>query len=167
MTCSGKFGLLLILVSPVGIANTLLDELLLCAKSNENLQRLACYDTVINKNINSHPEKHKVQQQASLQVATTEQVDNAKQQQAEFGQENQPDSKDIISQIQATVIKTKKAPRGELIISLDNGQVWRQTDSTHLKLRKDNLVIIERGALGSFFIGKENSNKRIRAKRVK
>jgi hypothetical protein len=45
--------------------------------------------------------------------------------------------------------------------------VWRQTDGSHFRLSKDEVVIIERGALGSFFIGKEDTKKRIRAKRLK
>ena len=59
-----------------------------------------------------------------------------------------------------------KSAYGEQIITLDNGQVWRQTDSVRLKLVEGQSVTIKRGALGSFFISKENANKRIRAKRV-
>ena len=48
------FGLLLILASPSGIANTLLDKLSLCTKNNDDIQRLACYDEVVDKNVNNH-----------------------------------------------------------------------------------------------------------------
>jgi hypothetical protein len=202
MTYLGKCGLLIIMVSPFGMANTLLDELSLCAKNIDNLQRLTCYDTLTDKAKNSQPKDHK--QQASLQVEIIKRVDNTtqplqkslpepvlagskhpeatliaepqqtveladktNQQLAIFGQENKQRTENLIEQIQATIIEIKKAPRGELIITLDNGQVWRQTDNTRLKLRKDQVVIIKRGAFGSFFIRKENTNKRIRAKRVK
>ena len=82
------FGLLLILASPFGIANTLLDKLSLCTKNNDDIQRLACYDEVVDKNVNNQPKQHKVKHQAPLQDITTEQEDNTNQQQAEFGQEN-------------------------------------------------------------------------------
>ena len=167
MTYLSKFGLLLILVSPSGVATTLLDKLSLCAKSDDNLQRLACYDAVVDKNINNQSEPHEVKHRVPVNVATTEKENSDNQQQAKFGQENKQRSESLINQIQAAVIKIKKAPYGKLVITLDNGQVWRQTDSTLLRLRDGDVVIIERGALDSFFIGKESANKRIRAKRVK
>jgi hypothetical protein len=192
MNYLNMFGLLLILSSPLSIANTLLDKLSLCTKSNDDIQRLACYDEVVDKNVDNQPKQHKLKHQVPLQVATTDPLGNADQeaqklmpepalaaselpkkspivqpQQTEFGQENIQRPEDLVQRIEASIIKVKKAHHGKLIITLDNGQVWRQTDSTRLKLRKDNVVIINRGALGSFFIGKKNANKRIRAKRVK
>ena len=94
-------------------------------------------------------------------------ADTISQQQAIFGQENKQSTKDIINQIKSTILKVQKDRFGNQTISLANGQVWRQTDSTRLKLKKDQIVIIKRGAMSSFFIGKEDANKRIRAKRVK
>ncbi len=191
---------LMIFVTPIGVANTLLDELSICAKNNDSSQRLVCYDKLTKETKNSQPK----QRQASLKVTTTKKVDNAvqlaqktqseivlagskiskelsvvqpqpttvvdnteKQQQAKFGDENKQRSEDLIQQIQATIVEVQKAPRGELILTLDNGQVWRQSDSTRLRLRKDQVVVIKRAALGSFFIGKENTNRLMRAKRVK
>ncbi|PKG98037.1 hypothetical protein [Paraglaciecola sp. MB-3u-78] len=178
--------------STFGITQSLQSDLLDCAQSNDSLQRLVCYDNLAKKTQvkttqeqNKQTKKQKIVVTPSPPVLQKKAVLSTKliaelpiepdiskpkpivNSTANFGQENIKHPKGLISQIQATVIKTKKAPRGELIIFLDNGQVWRQTDSTRLKLSKDNVVIIERGALGSFFIGKENANKRIRAKRVK
>ncbi|MGK0382015.1 MAG: hypothetical protein ACI8QG_001778 [Flavobacteriales bacterium] len=200
MTYLSRCVFLMIFVSPIGVANTLLDELSICAKNNDSSQRLVCYDKLTKETKNSQPK----QRQASLKVTTTKKVDNAvqlaqktqseivlagskiskelsvvqpqpttvvdnteKQQQAKFGDENKQRSEDLIQQIQATIVEVQKAPRGELILTLDNGQVWRQSDSTRLRLRKDQVVVIKRAALGSFFIGKENTNRLMRAKRVK
>ena len=200
MTYLSKCALLVIFVSPISIANSLLDELAMCAKNTDSLQRLVCYDKLA-KDTKSNPPK---QPHVTLNNSIVERVDSVvqaapkiqpekvlpvsdrlkkpavvepesvgvmtnavKQQQASFGNEAIKRPEDIIKQLKAKVIKIQKAPYGELIITFDNGQVWRQTDSTRLKLRKDSVVIIKRGALGSFFIGKENANKRIRAKRVK
>jgi len=204
MTYLSRCAFLIILVSPFGVANTLLDELSICAKNNDSSQRLVCYDTLAKKTISSQPKQLKLPQQIPSQAVTHEPVDNAiqaahgiqpepvlaqselpkvaliaqpqktvdiadkaNQQQAKFGHENKQRAEDLIKQIRATTIKVNKAPYGQLIITIDNGQIWRQTDSSRFKLRKDDVVIIKRGALGSFFIGKENSKKRIRAKRVK
>jgi hypothetical protein len=94
-------------------------------------------------------------------------ANSVKQQQASFGKEAVKRPEDMIKQLKVKAIKIQKAPYGELIITFENGQVWRQTDSIRFRLSTDEMVIIERGALGSFFIGKENTNQRIRAKRVK
>ncbi|MFQ3190206.1 MAG: hypothetical protein ACI936_001336 [Paraglaciecola sp.] len=200
MTCLSKCSLLVMLVSPISIANTLLDELSMCAKNNDSLQRLVCYDKLAKDKINSPPK----QQQITLKDIIAKRVDRgvksvqkkqpeavlafkkplaesaivepksdavianaAQQQQATFGKENSKRPADSINQIKANVIKIQKAPYGDLIITLENGQVWRQTDGSHFRLSKDEVVIIERGALGSFFIGKEDTKKRIRAKRLK
>ena len=61
----------------------------------------------------------------------------------------------------------QKTPYGKLIITLETGQVWRQTNSTSLRLKPGQEVYVEEGALGSYFLGKESSNKRIRVKRLK
>jgi hypothetical protein len=191
---------LMIFVTPIGVANTLLDELSICAKNNDSSQRLVCYDKLIKETKNSQPKRR----QDSSKVTTTKKVDNVvqlaqknqseiilagskiskelsvvqpqpttvvnntiKQQQAKFGDENKQRSEDLIQQIRATIVEVQKAPRGELVLTLDNGQVWRQSDSARLRLRKGQVVVIKRAALGSFFIGKKNTNRLMRAKRVK
>jgi quercetin dioxygenase-like cupin family protein len=72
-----------------------------------------------------------------------------------------------VEQISAKVIEIQKAPYGELIITIEGGQVWRQKNRARFKLSEGEVITIERGALGSFFIGKEDTNRRIRVKRMK
>jgi hypothetical protein len=195
MTYLSKSAVLIALLSPFGMANTLLDDLSICAKNSDNLQRLVCYDKLAE---NSPSNQQKVQQQIPLQVTSsiplTQQNQNnlvltqlkppqkahiikpqsafnvtneVNQQQSSFGQEDKQRTKNLIKEIQAQVVLVKKGTYGKQIITLNNGQVWRQTDSTYLKLRKGQTIIIKRGAMGSFFIGKHSTNKRIRAKRIK
>jgi hypothetical protein len=198
MTYLSKSAVLIALFSPFCMANTLLDDLSICAKNNDSLQRLVCYDKLAEITENSPSHQQKVQQQIPLQVTpsmpSTQQNQNnlvlaelkppqkahiikpqsafnvtneVNQQQANFGQEDKQRTKDLIKEIQAQVVLVKKGTYGKQIITLNNGQVWRQTDSTYLKLRKGQAIIIKRGAMGSFFIGKHSTNKRIRAKRIK
>lgn len=89
------------------------------------------------------------------------------QQQQQFGKENIQRPEDLIKKITAKVVQVQKAPYGELIITLEGGQMWRQTNNARFKLSEGEVITIERGALGSFFIGKEDTNRRIRAKRLK
>ena len=46
----------------------------------------------------------------------------------------------------------KKPLYGELIIELDNGQQWRQVGSDSLRLKKQDVVVIERGVFNSFLL---------------
>jgi hypothetical protein len=51
---------------------------------------------------------------------------------------------------------------------LENGQVWRQTDSTRFSFNDpDKRVVVLRGGLNSFFMKEPGRNKRIRVKRIK
>ena len=84
-----------------------------------------------------------------------------------FGNEDKQTPEALIDQIQAKVSKLSKSVFGQYTITLDNQQVWRQTDKTRLKLTSGQLVSIERGLMGSFFMGTEQVNKRIRVKRIK
>jgi hypothetical protein len=203
MTYLSKAAVTLILISPFAMSNTVLDELGICAKNGDSLQRLLCYDKLAEKTKDSQPIPREVQLQDPVQFTTTESFDNPSvmeqkassktelvkpeqivvsqkdrpktvfsqtntisKQQAIFGHEKKQFNKDLINQIIAKIVKVKKNSYGNQIITLVNGQVWQQTGSTRLRLKKDQIVIIERGAMGSFFIGKENVNKRIRAKRI-
>jgi hypothetical protein len=203
MTYLSKAAVTLLLISPFAMSNTVLDELGICAKNGDSLQRLVCYDKLAEKTKDSQPIPRAVQLQDPVQFTTTESFDNPSlmeqkvssktelvkpeqvvgsqkdrpktvfsqtstisKQQAIFGHERKQFNKDLINQIIAKIVKVKKNSYGNQIITLVNGQVWQQTGSTRLRLKKDQIVIIERGAMGSFFIGKENVNKRIRAKRI-
>ncbi len=203
MTYLSKAAVTLLLISPFAMSNTVLDELGICAKNGDSLQRLLCYDKLAEKTKDSQPIPREVQLQDPVQFTTTESFDNPSvmeqkvssktelvkpeqivvsqkdrpktvfsqtntisKQQAIFGHEKKQFNKDLINQIIAKIVKVKKNSYGNQIITLVNGQVWQQTGSTRLRLKKDQIVIIERGAMGSFFIGKENVNKRIRAKRI-
>jgi len=58
-------------------------------------------------------------------------------------------------------------PHGELIVTLDNGQVWAEKASgSKVKLKTGDTVKIERGALGSYSLiapnGRSSKVSRIR-----
>lgn len=64
--------------------------------------------------------------------------------------------------------KKKKDAYDKWIITLENGQVWRQIDSRPFQfLNSEQWVVISRGVLGSFFLGEPERNSGIRVKRVK
>jgi hypothetical protein len=63
------------------------------------------------------------------------------------------------------------SPAGNVYVTLDNGQVWRQTDNTHVQgarrgARDGLTAAIRGGALGSYFMRLDNGGRWFRAERV-
>ena len=65
------------------------------------------------------------------------------------------------------VTSVKEAAYGELIISLDNGQQWRQIGSDSMRLKENDTIVISRGAFNSFLLKQDGKNRSIRVKRTK
>jgi Na+-transporting NADH:ubiquinone oxidoreductase subunit NqrC len=72
-----------------------------------------------------------------------------------------------VDNIVLTIDKLKKMLRGEWKITFTNGQVWQQKDSLRLSLKEGQDVKISKGALSSYYLKKEQNNKRIKVKRLK
>lgn len=83
-----------------------------------------------------------------------------------FGLEHKQDTDAMISKLYASVTKVDKSARGMSIITIDNGQVWRQNDGSALKIKQGDTVYIERGLLGAFYLGKDGLNRRMKVKRA-
>ena len=52
-----------------------------------------------------------------------------------------------------------------MLVTLDNGQVWKQVDASNLRLRVGDTVDIERASLGSFMLRKKGSKRSMRVSR--
>jgi hypothetical protein len=53
-----------------------------------------------------------------------------------------------------------------MIITLDNGQIWRQIDLARVSWGEGEVVEITRGMLSSFFMRSTESGRRIRVTRA-
>lgn len=86
-----------------------------------------------------------------------------------FGLENkQKPEEDRPDELKLKWTWKKKDARGKWIIALENGQVWRQTDTRSFMFENsDQWVIVSRGFAGGFFLGEPESHVRMRVKRVK
>jgi hypothetical protein len=56
--------------------------------------------------------------------------------------------------------------RGYATVTLSNEQVWRQTESSRFNLGENDLVRIEKGALGSYYLSIIGNNRQVRVKRI-
>lgn len=64
------------------------------------------------------------------------------------------------------VTAVSKSSSGKLTITLENGQIWRQSDSKTLRLSVGDAVFVRAKSLGSFMLSKESSDRSIRVKRL-
>lgn len=80
------------------------------------------------------------------------------------------DSDGDVDAIRTAVREWSLTGDGMVIVVLENGQVWRQTEGAPLRLRDDpanpNIARISRGALGSFMMTVNDSAKSIKVRRV-
>lgn len=155
-------------------AQSLISELQACRAETNSTARLACYDSLSLTNdrqqavtkaqdqlASTKPAPaatHKAQQTPQPEASRENQVKN-------FGLDKVIEPKDKVEKITSVVSAIQKTAYGKLIVTLESGQVWRQTNNTTLRLKPGQEVYVEEGALGSYFLGKESSNKRIRVKR--
>lgn len=116
-----------------------------CSKIADDSERLKCFDALV-------------------AGAETRARSN---QEARFGKEHKRVTEEAPEAIVATISKFQKTAHKKAYITLDNGQVWKQSDSTQVYWKAGDSVRIERGALNSFFIRKTEGSRRIRVKRVK
>ena len=68
-------------------------------------------------------------------------------------------------QITAQVASLQHQPDGKLILHLDNGQVWEQTESVpYFPIKKGDPVTVSKGAFTSFWLKTPGAADRIRVK---
>ncbi|QYJ97244.1 hypothetical protein K0J45_17305 [Shewanella alkalitolerans] len=145
-----------------------------CAAHQDKLDRLICYDNLAAKvgyksQANSHvapvskpapAAQPKPAPQAAAVVASTPAASEAS-----FGKVQKVEKVEL-DKVNLTVASVQKNAHGALTITFDNGQVWKQNDSRRFRLKAGDKVYIEKGALGSFLLGKEDANATIRVKRI-
>jgi len=70
--------------------------------------------------------------------------------QRETEAQTQAGSAEKIDHLNAAVTAVSKKPRGELVVTLDNGQVWAQKEAQYVPLKVGDQVTILAGALHSY-----------------
>ena len=73
------------------------------------------------------------------------------------------DTKEI-DRIEAIVVEVHKSASGKAVITLDNGQVWKQSDSSRARLSVNDKVTIRRRSFGSYSLYSTKTS--IRVKRI-
>jgi len=164
-------------------AESLTNALEKCSREENTLKRLVCYDQLsqqargyqdsqlptanrpTSSNLYSAP-AIAGQAPETLPLAAAQQG-TVKTAEDDFGLPPlQLVEREQINSLVATVTQKDKTLRGKLILTLDNGHVWAQTDTESFLLKVGDKVQIEKGLMGGHFLNVVASKKRIRVKRT-
>lgn len=132
----------------------LVTALTACADEATDAARLACYDALASRVSASRPASSAGNDAERFGLGTPARP------------RAQADAADGPASIQSRVVRVREPPTGEALIELENGQVWRQSDTATLLLKAGDVVTISRGALGSFHLTTP-SRRTGRVKRVR
>ncbi|MBB1440448.1 hypothetical protein H5202_17555 [Shewanella sp. SG41-4] len=173
----------IILMSANAYANTNLgQQLSICAAKTDKTVRLTCYDELA---ANAKPSAQIITTAKTTEIALLEtpkppvtpsvvapvavapvvassqvlSVDD-------FGLQKKV-IEDEVEKIYSEVISVKKDALGAFVITLSNGQVWKQSNSKYYKIKKGQRIFIETGALNSFLLGSDERNATTRVRRLK
>jgi hypothetical protein len=144
------------------------DKMKSCANLADDRARLACYDAAV-AGIDAEAAKAATERKRQAEVraqelAAREEADRkaaaAKAEQAKvnaFGAEAlpadlKPDSKtESIDELEGAVSEVFYSPLKEIIVVLENGQMWRQSDTTRVgTVKKGDKVLIKKRTLSGY-----------------
>jgi hypothetical protein len=139
-----------------------------CAAVTDAGQRLACYDAAFAPPADDAAHKEDLRAEPAAPEAEPEpEIDRfglnpalRQKREAAKPREEAPDS------IEALVVGLARRPTGTQVITLDNGQVWVQTEPDNRgRLSAGDQVVIRKAALGSFLLVTESRGS-MRVRRI-
>ncbi|GAW95032.1 hypothetical protein [Colwellia marinimaniae] len=163
LTCTALISGLVFPLLAQGQTTNLAADIKVCRQISQDQARLTCFDAL-------SQQKLSVSKLASTSVTagqvalTAEQIDAFAKEQVKKTTEELANE---INSISLTISKLTKTPRGKWNIFFENGQKWQQKDTIKFKLKVGQQVILTKGALSAVFLQKENTNTRIKVKRLK
>ena len=144
------FGLALAIAAARPAGAVTAGDFLSCAGEKDDARRLACFDAAV-----VHAGKQGATQAAN--AAPVAVVPLSKEEKfglrGDLKQEKAKVAPELaeIQELKAQVTKVTVKPHGELVLTLDNGQVWYEIQtSSGIRVKTGEQVTIKSGALGSF-----------------
>jgi len=166
---------LLILASDMVMAGSLTEDLGACAVIGDDSERLDCYDGLANRTLPPTPTDNAaaVQPESKIPAQATAPPDLSSEQLFGLGADEIRSSYEADSgtgdmkELRATVTEVHPAGPGRVLVVLDNGQTWRQVNTTNLKLKAGDAITVHKAAFGSFKMKKVGSSRAMRVRREK
>ncbi|MDX2143408.1 MAG: hypothetical protein SFV19_08640 [Rhodospirillaceae bacterium] len=165
--------------SPVALGQDMAAQLGACRAIPDNAARLACYDRLSDAlvpppaNVAAPqappvvPAPSATTPQPAVPVAPPSPAPTPAQR---FADDRLPaakrDAPPELDEIQAGVTALRLVPGGFVEVTLETGQVWRQTDGEQMRVGLGAKVRIRKGLVGGFLLNEVGRNKSYRVKRV-
>lgn len=146
-----------------------------CASISDGAKRLACYDSALAaadaQAAEKLAEQRRAAELAAAKAAAEAEARKEQERLAAFGAQGAQaaggDEGESIREISASIAELSEGVSG-FVVTLDNGQVWRQTEARTLPpVRVGDGVTIRKGALGSYRMTLERQKRTVPVKRVK
>lgn len=169
--------------------DSLEDRLRACADEKDDAARLSCYDKAHNPPAppaapvaEKTPEPAKAPEPPEPEPAPVPQSEPAPAAAAapapaaapdpvaEFGmnpeleaKKPEEERKKELREVSALVVEVSKRTRGELVVTLDNGQVWTEKDAEpYLRVKVGDTVVIKRNRMGGYrLVGRGNRSSAV------
>jgi hypothetical protein len=143
-------------------------DLRACVTISDDSKRLSCFDEVMSKTLSGTdldttgavaPASAEAEPGVSTETATTagDEV---------FGKEHWIENNDKLTSIESRVEGVAKSAQGHLVVTLANGQIWKQRNVKSFQIREGDTVVIERGSFNSFFLKVSDGSRMERFYRV-
>ena len=144
------------------------DELADCRAIQSDDERVACYDAIAGGQVE---EEVVVIEATAIQATANEEVPPTDE---TFGlppddinrESKDPDGSDDVESLTATVTGVSLYKVDRVMVTLDNGQQWRQTSVSTLKLSVDDKIEIRKGAMGSYRLTEVDGTRAMKVRRV-
>lgn len=155
-----------------GSAAAQIDGFRACASIGDGEKRLACYDSALAA-VDAQAAARLAEQRRAAEIAAAKAAEEAKirkQQErlAAFGSAgaSKGDDGDEVKEITAAIAELREGVTG-YVVTLDNGQVWRQTEVRTLPpVRVGDAVTIRKGLMGGYRMTFHRQQRTIAVKRV-
>lgn len=126
--------------------------LLACAAEPDDARRLRCFDDAAAA-LRGAPEAASAEAAGAPAVASRPTSAPAASAEDRFGAREKLEREEPLREIVAVVAAVSAKPHGELVITLENGQVWAElATGSKVKVKPGDTVNIKAGTLGSFFL---------------
>ncbi len=144
------------------------DSLARCGSIISPEERLACFDDLVEQATPTREEPAGTAATAETRSTgpTAQDQENTSRPETEFGKEHWSTSGERAPSLESQILRVQKAAHGQLVLTLANGQVWRQRDARQFPVTVGDTVVIERAALNSFFLKRQDGSRAERFYRV-
>jgi hypothetical protein len=141
-----------------------------CRAIEDAEQRLACYDRVVDRLRAPAPPEAPAQEPR----AAASEAPAATASEQGFGRTMSQRAKAIVEsfgseapeELASRVTTAQLTGAGLYVISLENGQVWRQEEAVSFRIRSGDTAEIKAGALGAFYLRRNGKGRAVRVTRV-